>query len=38
MKGLSKIRQYLGEFKGNYVIIGGTACNLDTPIGILMHK
>ena len=29
MKGIDKIRQYLGEYKGNYVIIGGTACNLN---------
>ena len=25
MKGIDKIRQYLGKYKGNYVIIGGTA-------------
>lgn len=29
MKGIDKIRQFLGEYKGNYVIIGGTACNLN---------
>ncbi len=29
MKGIDKIRQYLGRYKGNYVIIGGTACNLN---------
>lgn len=29
MKGIDKIRQYLGAYKGNYVIIGGTACNLN---------
>lgn len=29
MKGIEKIRQFLGEYKGNYVIIGGTACNLN---------
>ncbi len=29
MKGIDKIRQYLGQYKGNYVIIGGTACNLN---------
>ena len=29
MKGIDKIRQYLGEHKGNYVIIGGAACNLN---------
>lgn len=29
MKGIDKIRQYLGKYKGNYVIIGGTACNLN---------
>ena len=29
MKGIDKIRQYLGNYKGNYVIIGGTACNLN---------
>lgn len=29
MKGIDKIRHYLGAYKGNYVIIGGTACNLN---------
>ena len=29
MKGIDKIREYLGKHKGNYVIIGGTACNLN---------
>ncbi len=29
MKGIDKIRRYLGGYKGNYVIIGGTACNLN---------
>lgn len=29
MIGIDKIRQYLGEYKGNYIIIGGTACNLN---------
>lgn len=29
MKGIDKIRQYLGKYKENYVIIGGTACNLN---------
>lgn len=29
MKGIDKIRQYLGNYKGSYVIIGGTACNLN---------
>lgn len=29
MKGIDKIRLYLGAYKGNYVIIGGTACNLN---------
>lgn len=29
MLGIDKIRQYLGGYKGNYVIIGGTACNLN---------
>ena len=28
MVGIDKIREYLGRFKANYVIIGGTACNL----------
>lgn len=29
MKGIDRIREYLGQYKGNYVIIGGTACNLN---------
>ena len=29
MKGIDKRRQYLGAYKGYYVIIGGTACNLN---------
>lgn len=29
MKGIDKIRQYLGKYKRSYVIIGGTACNLN---------
>ncbi|GHT75566.1 hypothetical protein AGMMS50262_11220 [Bacteroidia bacterium] len=29
MVGIDKIREYLGEFNANYVIIGGTACNLN---------
>lgn len=29
MIGIDKIRQYLGSFKSNYVVIGGTACNLN---------
>jgi hypothetical protein len=29
MIGLDKIKQYLGSFKSNYVVIGGTACNLN---------
>lgn len=29
MNGIDKIRQYLGKYKENYVIIGGTACNLN---------
>ena len=29
MKEIDKIRHYLGAYKGNYVIIGGTACNLN---------
>lgn len=28
MVGIDKLREYLGEFNANYVIIGGTACNL----------
>lgn len=29
MKGIERIREFLGEFKTNYVIIGGTAVNLN---------
>jgi len=29
MVGINKIREYLGGFNSNYVIIGGTACNLN---------
>ena len=29
MVGIDKIREYLGNFNANYVIIGGTACNLN---------
>jgi hypothetical protein len=29
MVGIDKIREYLGSFNDNYVIIGGTACNLN---------
>jgi hypothetical protein len=29
MVGIGKIREYLGGFNANYVIIGGTACNLN---------
>jgi hypothetical protein len=29
MIGIDKIKQYLGSFKSNYVVIGGTACNLN---------
>ena len=29
MVGIDKIREYLGGFNTNYVIIGGTACNLN---------
>ena len=29
MVGIEKIREYLGAFNANYVIIGGTACNLN---------
>ena len=29
MVGIDKIREYLSEFSANYVIIGGTACNLN---------
>jgi len=28
MVGIDKIREYLGDYKANYLIIGGTACNL----------
>lgn len=28
MVGIDKLREYLGDFNANYVIIGGTACNL----------
>jgi len=29
MVGINRIREYLGRFNANYVIIGGTACNLN---------
>ncbi|MCL2074650.1 MAG: hypothetical protein FWH18_12060 [Marinilabiliaceae bacterium] len=29
MVGVEKIREYLGDFNANYIIIGGTACNLN---------
>ena len=29
MVGIDKLREYLGGFNANYVIIGGTACNLN---------
>lgn len=29
MVGIDKIKEYLGAFKSNYVIIGGTACNFN---------
>ena len=29
MKGIDKIRHYLGAYKGNYVIIGITTFNLN---------
>ena len=29
MVGIYRIREYLGGFSANYVIIGGTACNLN---------
>ena len=29
MVGIDKVQEYLGEFKTNYVIIGGTALNLN---------
>lgn len=32
MKGIDKIQEFLGEFKSNYVIIGGTAANLNLEL------
>jgi len=29
MTGIDKIREYLGDYNANYIIIGGTACNLN---------
>ena len=29
VQGIERIREYLGEYKGNYVIIGGTATNIN---------
>lgn len=29
MVGIDKLREHFGEFNANYVIIGGTACNLN---------
>lgn len=32
MKGIDKIKQYIGKYKSNYVIIGGTAANLNLEL------
>ncbi|MCQ2207315.1 MAG: hypothetical protein MJZ02_03740 [Paludibacteraceae bacterium] len=32
MENTEKIREYLGEFKSSYVIIGGTATNLNLEL------
>jgi hypothetical protein len=29
MVGIDKLREYLSGYNANYVIIGGTACNLN---------
>jgi hypothetical protein len=29
MVGIDRLREYLGGFNSNYVVIGGTACNLN---------
>jgi len=38
MVGIDKIREYLGDFKANYVIIGGTACNLHFEAADLLGR
>lgn len=38
MVGVDKIREYLGEFKSNYVVIGGTACNLNLEAADLQGR
>lgn len=36
--GIERIREYLGEFKSNYVIIGGTATNINLDANDLMGR
>lgn len=36
--GIERIREYLGDFKSNYVIIGGTATNINLDANDLMGR
>lgn len=38
MIGIDKIRLYLGAYKGNYVIIGGTTFNLNPGYGNMIGR
>lgn len=38
MIGIDRLRQYLGAYKQNYVIIGGTACNLNLEAASLIGR
>jgi len=38
MVGIDKIREYLGDYNSNYVIIGGTACNLNLEDAALQGR
>ena len=38
MIGIDKVKEFLGEFKTNYVIIGGTALNLNLSDSDLVER
>ena len=38
MVGIDKLKEYLGSFNANYVIIGGTACNLNLKDADLLGR
>lgn len=38
MIGIDKVQEFLGEFKTNYVIIGGTALNLNLSDSDLVER